>query len=104
MKDARCTYLRETIPGPTGPFSYISGWVEEDSSKVINEVGSNLKKEVDDIFLQTQNAFDRMKRKKENDTPEGKAFRTDLHSLVAEARRIMNGIGHETLDLCKQYK
>lgn len=104
MKDARCLYLQQNIPGPTGPFSHISGWAEEDCSKVMSEVGANLTTQVDDIFLQTQNAFNAMKKKKDNDTPEGKRFRTELHQLVAEARRIMDGVGSEALELCKQYK
>ena len=104
MKDARCKYLRENIPGPTGPFASISGWVEEDSSTIVNEIGNEFKAEVDRIFAQTQDAFNAMKKKKDNDTPEGRKFRTELHQLVAEARRIMDGVGSETLDLCKQYK
>lgn len=101
---ARCKYLEDTIPGPTGPFNSISGWVEEDASKVIEEVKENLKNEANEIFLQIQNNFNAMRRRKENDTPEGKKFRTELHELVAEARRILDGVGTEALDACKLYK
>lgn len=104
MKDARCLYLQEKIPGPSGPFSFFSGWVEEDSSKVINRIGEELRKDADDVFHEIQNNFHAMRDRKENDTPAGKVFRTDLQQLVAEARRIMGGIGAETLELCKQYK
>jgi hypothetical protein len=101
---ARCTYLKEAIPGPEGPFSYIAGWVEEDASAVVEEVSTQLQTEVDGILLQVQNAFERMKKKKENDTALGKKFRLELHQLVAEARRIVEEVGHESLELCKQYK
>lgn len=104
MMHARCAYLKKHIPGPTGPFSFLSGWIEEDSSQALDEVGGELKKNVDDILLQVKSAFSAMKKRKENDSPEGKAFRTELHQLVAEARRIMDGVGSETLELCKQYK
>jgi hypothetical protein len=104
MFTARCAYLKNNIPGPEGPFSYLSGWAEEDSSKVMKEVSDKLRKDIDGILLQVQNAFERMKKKKENDTAQGKRFRTELHQLVAEARRIMDGVTQESLEACKQYK
>jgi hypothetical protein len=104
MFTARCAYLKEVIPGPTGPFSYISGWAEEDASKVMNEVSETLRTDVDGILLQVQNAFERMKKKKGNDTALGKSFRTQLHQLVAEARRILDGVTQESLELCKQFR
>ena len=104
MKDARCLFLQEKIPGPSGPFSYLSGWAEEDCSKAVTKVGEELWKDADEVFSEIQNNFYAMKARKENDTPAGKVFRTDLQQLVAEARRIMGGIGAETLELCKQYK
>ena len=104
MMAARCKYFSEAIPGPTGPFNSILGWVEGDASKAMSEVGQSLKTEADEIFSQIQNAFNAMKKKKENDTPEGKRFRTELHELVAEARRIVDGVATEALEMCKQYK
>jgi hypothetical protein len=101
---ARCAYLKEVIPGPEGPFSYIAGWVEEDASKIMEEVSKKLRIEMDDILAQVQNAFEHMKEKKENDTALGKKFRFELHQLVAEARRIVEEVGHESLEMCKQYK
>jgi ElaB/YqjD/DUF883 family membrane-anchored ribosome-binding protein len=101
---ARCDFLKEAIPGPEGPYSYISGWVEEDASKVIIEVSETLRTEIDDILKQVQNAFERMKKRKENDTTMGKKFRAELHQLVAEARRVMEETTHKSLELCKQYK
>lgn len=104
MMMARCNYLLEAVPGSKGPFNNISGWVEEDASKATNEVGNSLKTEADEIFSQIQNAFNRMKKKKGSDTPEGKTLRTELHELVAEARKIVDGVATEALDACKQYK
>jgi hypothetical protein len=104
MHIARCAYLQTAIPGPTGPFSYLSGWVEEDSSKIMNSVSETLQKDVDGILMRVQNAFDRMKTKKENDTMQGKQFRMELHQLVAEARRITDGVTQDSLEACKQYK
>jgi soluble cytochrome b562 len=104
MKDTRCSYLKEAIPGPTGPFSEISGWAKEDAEEAINEVSDELKRSLDRMLRRVQKAVDRMKEKKENDTAEGKQFRTGLHQMVAEAKRILNGVARESLDLCKQYR
>jgi soluble cytochrome b562 len=104
MKLARCQYLKETVPGPSGPFSEISGWAKEDTEEAIQEAGDKLKEKLDDMLHKVQKAFEKMKRKKENDTPEGKKFRTGLHELVAEARLILSGVAKESLDLCNQYK
>ncbi|KAH7083176.1 hypothetical protein BKA63DRAFT_584450 [Paraphoma chrysanthemicola] len=101
---ARCAWLKDNIPGPNGPFSFISGWVEEDSSKAMREVREELKDNIDGVLGLVQNAFERMKRRKENDSEQGKKFRTDLHLLVAEARKIMDGVALESLELCKVYK
>jgi hypothetical protein len=45
-----------------------------------------------------------MKKQKENDTPEGQKFRTELHQLVDESRRILGGVVQESMDMCKAYK
>lgn len=104
MFTARCAYLKETIPGSEGPFSNISGWAEEDASKIMVSVGEGLKNDVDAILLQVQSAFDLMKKKKDNGKALGKKFRTELYLLVTEARRIMEGVTLESLELCKAYK
>jgi hypothetical protein len=104
MFASRCNYLRDAIPGPTGPFSNISGWAQEDTSKVMTEVSETLRKDIDGILEQVQTQFGRMKENKENDTAQGKKFRMELHQLVAEARRIMDGLTLESLESCKQYK
>jgi vacuolar-type H+-ATPase subunit E/Vma4 len=104
MKDARCQYLKESIPGPTGPFSEISGWAKEDAEEAIQEASDKLKEALDEMLNRIQMAFNRMKKKKENDTEQGKTFRSGLHQLVAESKRVLNGVARESLDLCKQYK
>jgi hypothetical protein len=104
MFASRCNFLRNAIPGPTGPFSNISGWAEEDTSKIMTKVSETLRKDIDGILLHVQTAFERMKKRKENDTAQGRKFRTELHQLVAEARRIMDGVTLESLEACKQYK
>jgi len=104
MKVVRCQYLRDVIPGPRGPFYEISGWAKEDAEEALTDVGDKLKQKLDDLLGGVQKAFERMKRKKENDTPEGQKFRRELHELVAVAREILGGVAKESLDLCKQYK
>lgn len=104
MKDARCRYLKESIPGPTGPFSEISEWAKEDAEKAIEETSDKLKDSLDEMLGRIEMAFNRMKKRKENDTEQGKTFRSGLHRLVAESKRILNGVARESLDLCKQYK
>jgi hypothetical protein len=104
MKDSRCRYLKEAIPGPMGPFSKISGRAQDDAEKAIKEASGTLKGSLDKMLGRVQNAFDRMKTKKENDTEQGKRFRAELHELVAEARRILGGVAKESLELCKQHK
>jgi vacuolar-type H+-ATPase subunit E/Vma4 len=104
VKESRCQYLKESIPGPTGPFSEISGWARDDAQKAIEEASGTLKRALDEMLWKVQNAFERSKRRKANDTEHGKKFRAELHELVAEARRILNGVAKENLELCKQYK
>jgi hypothetical protein len=104
MKDARCQYLKDSIPGPAGPFSDIAGWAAEDAETAITEASDHLKGSLDGMLDRVQVSFERMKRNKENDTEQGKKFRADLHELVAEARRILGGVTKESLELCKQYK
>ncbi|KAH3960319.1 hypothetical protein HBH52_237480 [Parastagonospora nodorum] len=104
MFESRCAYLKEAIPGPEGPYSFLSGWVEEDASKVMDEVSETLRTNVDNVLKQVHNAFEYMKKRKENDSPLGKKFRTELHQLVAEAKRIMEEVAQDSLELCKQYK
>ncbi|KAF1833697.1 hypothetical protein BDW02DRAFT_598853 [Decorospora gaudefroyi] len=104
MKLARQQYLKDAIPGPTGPFSSLAGWAEEDAEATITKASDELKKNINNMLLNVQQAFDRMKGRKDNDTEEGKKFRKELHEMVGEARRILNGVAQESLDLCKQYK
>jgi hypothetical protein len=104
MKLVRCQYLKEAIPGLTGPFAEIAGWAKEDAEKVIDEASGERQSELNDMLLKVQMAFDRTKKRKDNDTDEGKMFRKELHELVEEARRILNGATQESLDACKQYK
>lgn len=104
MYDIRAQHLKETIPGPNGPFTKVPGMVRDDAKKAISKVSAELRTELDQMLQSVENAFERMKRKKESDTPEGRKFRTELHQLVEEAKRILNGVAQESLDLCKQYK
>jgi len=104
MKLARHQYLREAIPGPMGPFAQIASYAKADAEKSIKRAGDELKKNLNEMLQNVQTDFERMKNRKENDTEQGKAFRKQLHELVEEARRILNGVTQESLDLCKQYK
>jgi hypothetical protein len=104
MKVVRCQFLRESIPGPTGPFSNIAGRAQENAGAVIDDVSADLQKELDGMLHDVQQAFDRMKNRKENDTEQGVTFRKELHELVMEARRVLDGITQDSLDLCKQFK
>ena len=104
MKIARHQYLKEAIPGPMGLFAQIAGYAKADSAKAINHACDELQKNLNRMLQNVQTDFDRMKNRKDNDTEQGKAFRKQLHELVEEARRILNGVTQESLDLCKQYK
>lgn len=104
MKDARCKFLQTRIPGPTGPFASLSNRVVHDASNAAKETGTKLWTEVEALFLRIQNAFNAMKKTSDADCPDGKKFRTELHTLVAEVRRITEGVCFESLELCEQYK
>jgi len=71
MFDKRKEYLKEAIPGPTGPFSFISKRVSEDSKIAIRNASGQLSKDLDAMLFRIQGAFERMKKNKENDTPQG---------------------------------
>jgi len=104
MKLARHQYLREAIPGPMGPFAQIASYSKADAEKAIKRASDELQKNLNEMLQNVQTDFERMKNRKDNDTEQGKAFRKQLHELVEEARRILNGVTQESLDLCKQYK
>ncbi|KNG49840.1 gtpase domain-containing protein [Stemphylium lycopersici] len=104
LKDVRHAYLEENIPVPDGPFSAIGEWTEEDATKLINVICEKLCGEVVKILKTIRAAFQRQKHRKENDTPEGQQFRKELHGLVAEASRILDGVVRESLEKCKEYK
>ena len=104
MKEVRFRYLKEHIPGPSGPFAEISGWTQGDAKTAIDKASKDLKVSLDEMLRKVQDAFERMKKKKENDTPQERKFRVELHQLVAEVKRILNGVARESLDLCKQFR
>jgi hypothetical protein len=45
-----------------------------------------------------------MSSKKDNDTPEGKRFRAQLHAMVKVAREILDEPIADALELCRQYR
>lgn len=104
LKDARCSYLREAVRDPEGPLCQLAFWSKEDATDAIIKASSELETSLDEMLGKIQNAFDRMKDRKENDTPEGIKFRTELHQLVDESRRILEGVGNRSLELCKAFK
>jgi FixJ family two-component response regulator len=65
---------------------------------------SKLRKEVVEILKTIRAAFQRQKNEKEQDTPEGQQFRKELHGLVAEARRVLEGVVSKSLEKCKEHK
>ena len=104
MKIARQQYLKETIPGPMGAFAQIAVHAKTDAEILITQAGKELEKNLNGMLRSVQRDFDSKKTRKDDDTEEGKKFRKGLHELVGEARRILNGVTQESLDLCKQYK
>ena len=104
MKLVRCQYLKEAIPGPTGPFTAIARESKQAADEVILQATGSLQKKLDMMLHRVQLEFERMKDRKESDTEVGRLFRKELHELVDEARRILNGVVHESLNLCKQFK
>ncbi|KAF2853205.1 hypothetical protein T440DRAFT_390747 [Plenodomus tracheiphilus IPT5] len=103
-KDVRQQYLKENIQGPTGPFPWIGKWTEKDAKKITEKARVYLQTEMDKILKGIRAAFERQKHNKENDTPAGQQFRTDLHQLVAESRRILDGVVHDAFQHCKAHK
>jgi hypothetical protein len=104
MRLVRQQYLKEAIPGPMGAFAQVAGWAKNDAEEAITQAGNELTKKLGEMLQKVQHAFDLMKNRKDNDTEEGKVFRKRLHEMIDEARRILNGVTQESLDLCKQYK
>lgn len=77
---------------------------EEDTTKLISATCEKLCKEVVKILRTIRAAFQHQKHNKEHDTPEGQHFRKELHGLVAEASRILDGVVRESLEKCKEHK
>jgi hypothetical protein len=101
---ARHEYLKKQIPGETGPFSYVASFTKEDADEIIKDVQKDLGKVVVGILVSIRQSFERQKTNKQNDTPEGQKFRRDLHQVVDEARKVMNGVVAESLERCKAHK
>ncbi|KAA8623605.1 hypothetical protein PtrSN002B_011147 [Pyrenophora tritici-repentis] len=101
---ARKAYLRNAIPGPNGPFPKIASRAKAHAEAVIGKVSRGLGENLDELLLAKQEVFEMMKSRKENDTPAGQKFCSDLDPIVKETRRILDGVVKESLDLCKQYK
>jgi hypothetical protein len=88
--------------GPKGPFPEIAELAVEDKQKIIDTACNKLREEVVAILKTIRAAFQRQKNKKKHDSPEGQRFRKELHELVAEARRILDGVMRESLVKCKR--
>ncbi|KAL6712302.1 hypothetical protein ACN47E_000179 [Coniothyrium glycines] len=104
MKDARCAHLRQALTNPQGPLSDVLYWLKGDVMQAVSNASRKLGASVDEMLGKIQDHFDKMKNRKDNDTIEGKRFRTELHQLVHESRRILDGVVQQSLDLCKAYK
>ncbi|OAG19050.1 hypothetical protein CC77DRAFT_1032442 [Alternaria alternata] len=104
LKDVRHAYLEENAIGLDGPFAAIAEGVEEDVKKLIKNTCDKLRKEVVEMLKTIRAAFQRQKNRKEQDTPEGQQFRKELHELVDEARRILEGVVTKSLEKCKENK
>ncbi|KAI4698775.1 hypothetical protein J4E81_005386 [Alternaria sp. BMP 2799] len=104
LRDVRHAYLEEKIIGLNGPFPAIADEVEKDVKALIKNTCDKLRKEVVEILKTIRAAFQRQKNRKEHDTPEGRQFRQELHELVAEARRILEGVVSKSLEKCKEHK
>ncbi|CAN9256685.1 unnamed protein product [Alternaria alternata] len=104
LKDVRHAYLEEKVIGLDGPFAAIAEWVEEDVKELIKNTWDKLRKEAVEMLKTIRAAFQRQKNRKEQDTPEGQQFRKELHELVDEARRILEGVVTKSLEKCKENK
>lgn len=72
--------------------------------KLIESTCDKLRKEAVEILKIIRAAFQRQKNRKEQDTPAGQQFRKELHELVAEARRVLDGVVRQSLEKCKEHK
>jgi len=104
MKGARWDFLRQTIVGPAGPFCQIAYWARKEAKEAVNKVNEEPRSSLDEMLRKVQVTLEQVKTKKEDDMEEGKKFRTELHRMVDEARRILDGVAQKSLDLCKAYK
>ncbi|KAH8642028.1 hypothetical protein IG631_04969 [Alternaria alternata] len=104
LKDVRHAYLEEKVSGLDGPFAAIAKWVEKDVKELIKNTCDKLRKEAVEMLKTIRAAFQRQKNRKEQDTPEGQQFRKELHELVDEARRILEGVVTKSLEKCKENK
>jgi hypothetical protein len=104
LKDVRHQYLKEKTIGLQGPFPDIAEWVKEEINDIITETCEKLSEDVVSMLKTIRVAFERQKQRKEHDTLEGQRFRKELHELVAEASRILEGVVVKSLEKCKEYK
>ncbi|KAH9864393.1 hypothetical protein J1614_010327 [Plenodomus biglobosus] len=103
-KEVRQHYLQENIPGPTGPLPWIANWTRADARKITENTRVYLQVETGKILQGIRAAFERQKYNRDNDTAAGQQFRSDLHQLVAESRRILDGVVREAFGRCKAHR
>jgi hypothetical protein len=101
---ARHEYLKKHIIDEDGPFQRIAEWTQEDAEVVVEEMRKDLRKGVVSVFEKISSLFERQKNNKQNDSPEGQQFRRDLHLLVDEARKVLDGVVKESLERCKAHR
>ncbi|RMZ67660.1 Dynamin GTPase domain [Pyrenophora seminiperda CCB06] len=104
LVDARHAYLCDQITATNSPFLAISERASEDAKSLVETTCTKLEGEIITILQSIRTAFQRQKNNKENDSPEGQKFRKELHELVDESQKILDGVVRESLEKCKEYK
>jgi len=92
------------VCSPAGPFRTLADQLEEELNSALHTQMASLKGGLSKIFTNVKMQFTLMAANKDNDTPEGKLFRKQLHELVEEARKVMDGPVKRALEVCRQYR
>jgi hypothetical protein len=104
LRDARHAYLAEALLSPDSIFGAFNERAKQDADEKIKELYNDVGAEMDNIFANICAAFEQAKNRPENDTEEGKKFRQELRKLVTKAESILDGVAHESLEMCLAWK
>ncbi|KAF1998322.1 hypothetical protein P154DRAFT_621882 [Amniculicola lignicola CBS 123094] len=104
LHKSRCEVFESHVTAADGPFHSLSSMVDSKLNQALSQSEHRLQNGVGMVFDQIRRAFDVMSQRRDNDSVEGQRFRRELHGLVEEGRKIVEGPVRRGLEACRGFK